>query len=69
MMSPPSPTAPHHAQLTMRTSPGPWLRWWWQGCGDDGDDGDDGRAVVMIHNIVNERAWNHVMEWEQHHER
>jgi len=26
---------------------------------------EDMRAVVAIHNVVNERAWKHVMEWEQ----
>merc|ERR1712216_951176 len=24
----------------------------------------DMRAVIAIHNVVNERAWKHVMEWE-----
>ena len=22
------------------------------------------RAVIAIHNVVNERAWKHVLEWE-----
>ena len=25
---------------------------------------DDMKAVIAIHNVVNERAWKHVLEWE-----
>jgi len=32
-------------------------------------DAGDMQSVVMIHNVVNERAWKEVLEWEKLHER